>query len=184
MSTSANTDTDANTNARLRTQYSEVTVVCPGCRAQWSPSVVTIVNIGTDPQGREGILRGSIHRPACPRCKRIMELDHIFSVYDPERQLVVQVRPKWEFNAGGGEELYWKRLEDFVLKHAEDEVVVDVVFGYADLIDKYLGGQAAVEAARARADAERAAGHKPGTLLGNDANTNPDSDNSEGNTTA
>jgi hypothetical protein len=176
--------TSTDTNARLRTQYSEVTVICPSCRAQWSPSVVTIVNIGTDPQGREGILRGSIHRPACPRCKRIMELDHIFSVYDPERQLVVQVRPKWEFNAGGGEEVYWKRLEDLVLKHAEDEVVVDVVFGYADLIDKYLGGQAAVEAARARANAERAAGHKPGTLLGNDANTNADPDDGEGNTIA
>jgi hypothetical protein len=160
--------TTTDTHDRLKTQYTEVTVNCPSCRAQWSPSAANLVNVGTDPQAREGILRGSMHRPACPRCKRVLELEHIFSYYDPARKLLVQLRPKWEFNAGGGEEVYWKRLEDLVLKHAEDDVVVDVVFGYAELIDKYLGGQPAVDAARARAEAERAAGQQPGTLLGDD----------------
>ena len=160
--------TTTDTNDRLRTQYSEVTVNCPSCRAQWSPAVANLVNVGTDPQGREGILRGSMHRPACPRCKRVVELDHIFSYYDPDQQLLIQVRPKWEFNAGGGEEIYWKRLEDLVLKHADDDVVVDVAFGYAELIEKHLGGQPAVDAARARADAERAAGQQAGSILADD----------------
>lgn len=163
------TSTPATTEERLKTQYTETTVLCSGCRAQWSPVVATVVNVATDPKAREGILRKSMHRPACPRCKRVVELDNIFSYYDPEQRLLVQVRPKWEFHAGGGEEVYWSRLEDFVLKHAEDDVQVDVVFGYDDLIEKYLGGQPAVEAALARAEQERAAGKPAGTLIGDGA---------------
>lgn len=152
---------------KLQTAYTEVELVCPKCRGKWSPVVANVVNFGTDPQGREGILRRSMHHAYCPACKYHVEVDHIFCVYDPDENLVVQVRPRWEFKAGGGEEIYWKRLEQLVEKFADTEVRVDVAFGYDELIEKFLGGQAAVDAAMERAEAEKAAGLAPGTLVKN-----------------
>ncbi len=140
---------------RLTTKYNETELNCPKCRARWSPVVADFINFGTDPKGREGILRKSIHHSYCPACKHHMEIDHIFVVYDSDENLLVQVRPRWEFKAGGGEEYYWTRLEDLVLKYQDLDVRVDVVFGYDDLIEKHLGGQAAVEAANQRATTER-----------------------------
>lgn len=168
---SMSTETDSDTvdsqqevPERLRTVYSEVELRCPQCRAQWSPPVAHFVNLETDPQGREGILRKTMHHAYCPACKHHVEIDHIFSVYEPEQNIVVQVRMPWEFKAGGGEDIYWKRLEDLVLKHAEDDVRVDVVFGFDELIEKYLGGEEAAQAAMARAEEEKQTGLRPGTL--------------------
>jgi hypothetical protein len=149
---------------KLKTAYTEVELVCPRCRSKWSPVVANFVNFGTDPQGRDGMLRKTMHHAYCPVCKHHMEIDHIFAVYDPEENLVVQVRPRWEFRAGGGEEIYWKRLENLVEKFADTDVRVDIAFGYDELIEKFLGGQEAIAAALERAEAEKAAGLKPGTL--------------------
>lgn len=140
---------------RLKTKYNETELNCPQCRARWSPVVADVINFGTDPKGREGILRKSIHHAYCPACKYHMEVDHIFVVFDPDENLLVQVRPAWEFKAGGGEDYYWKRLEDAILKYQDLDVRVDVVFGIDSLIEKYLGGQAAARAALARAEQER-----------------------------
>lgn len=135
----------------LRTRFTEVTLRCPKCTSEWNPGVAVLVNIKTDPKAREGILRHTMHKSRCPACKRYeYDIDQIFEYYDPDEQLLVQIRPKWEFKAGGGEEIYWKRLESVVMKHAEDDVRVDVAFGFDDFIDKHLGGQDAVDAAMAR----------------------------------
>lgn len=151
---------------RFQTTYSEVELICKKCHAKWSPVVARFVNFGTDPKGREGILRKTIHHSFCPACKTHVSIDQIFSVYDPDQQLVVQVRLPWEYRAGGGEEMYWKRLEQFILDWADEDVRVDVVFGIEELIEKYLGGQAASDAAMARAAQEREQGLAAGTLLG------------------
>ena len=140
---------------RLKTKYNETELNCPNCRARWSPIVADVINFGTDPKGREGILRKSIHHAYCPACKYHMEIHHIFVVYDPDENLLVQVRPAWEFNAGGGEEYYWTRLEDAILKYQDLDLRVDVVFGTESLIEKDLGGQAAADAALERARQER-----------------------------
>lgn len=140
---------------RLKTKYNETELNCPRCRARWSPVVADVINFGADPKGREGILRKSIHHSYCPACKYHMRIDHIFVTYDPDENLLVQVRPAWELKAGGGEEYYWTRLEDAVLKYQDLDVRVDVVFGYDELIEKYLGGQPAVDAALQRAEQER-----------------------------
>lgn len=168
MTSSADSPTSVPLSERFKTQYTEQDVFCPGCRAQWSPVVASVVNVGETPQGREGILRGTMHQSRCPACKRPMALEQVFEYYDPDRNLLIDVRPKWEFKAGGGEEIYWKRLEQFVLKHAEDDVRVDVVFGFDELIEKHLGGQAAVAAALARADRERAERLPTGSLIGDE----------------
>jgi hypothetical protein len=158
----------ATDNPRLQTSYTEVELICRRCNARWSPVVARMVNFGSDPKGREGILRGTIHHAFCPACKEHVNVEHIFSVYDPEQNLVVQVRLPWEFRAGGGEDIYWKRLEQFINDWKDVDVRVDVVFGYDELIEKYLGGQAAVEAAQARAEQEKLAGLKPGDLVAGD----------------
>ena len=140
---------------RLKTKYNETELNCPRCRARWSPVVADVINFGTDPKGREGILRKSIHHAFCPACKHHLEIEHIFAVYDPDENLLVQVRPAWEFNAGGGEEYYWTRLEDAILKYQDLDLRVDVVFGVDNLIEKYLGGPEAAVAAVERAGQER-----------------------------
>lgn len=145
----------AETLERLKTAYTETELICPVCKAKWSPAVANFVNFETDPRGREGILRKAMHHAYCPACRHHLEIDHIFSVYIPEQNIVVQVRPTWEFKASGGEEGYWKRLEWLVEKHAKDDVRVDVVFGFDELIEKFLGGEEARQAALARAEKER-----------------------------
>jgi hypothetical protein len=158
---------------KLQTRYTETELICPKCKGKWSPVVADFVNFGTDPKGREGILRKSIHHAYCPACKYHVEIDHIFCVYDPAENLVVQVRPKWEYKAGGGEEIYWKRLENLVEKFADEDVRVDIAFGYDELIEKFLGGQPAVEAAMARREQERAQGLEPGSLAPGVESTDP-----------
>lgn len=157
--------TDATVDDKLKTSYTETELICPKCKARWSPVVANFVNFGTDPVGREGMLRKAMHHAYCPACKFHVEVEHIFSVYDPDINTVVQVRPKWEFKAGGGEEIYWKRLEQFLLNWADHDVKVDVVFGFDELIAKYLGGEEAVAAAMARAEQERADRVESGTIV-------------------
>jgi hypothetical protein len=156
---------DTESPPHLQTSYTEVELICPKCRARWSPPVANMVNARTHPQGRESMLRGAIHKSRCPACKHPMDVEHIYALYDPDQKLLVQVRPKWEFKAGGGEEIYWKRLEHLILKHAEDDIRVDVVFGLEELIEKHLGGAEAVAAAEERAEKERAEGKAAGSIV-------------------
>ena len=136
----------------LRTRFTELDLTCPRCGSIWNPGVVVLVNAETHPAVREGILRRTMHTTRCPACKQheYKEVDQIWEYYEPEKDLLIQVRPKWEYKAGGGADLYWSRLEDLVLKYAEDEVQVDVVFGFDGLIEKYLGGEDAVTASMRR----------------------------------
>ena len=133
----------------LETSYSSLDLHCRNCQARWETPVARLVNVKTHPDGRLGILLGTMHRPSCPVCRTPHDPEPIFDYYDPDQQLVVQVRPAWEFHAGGGEDWYWARYEDLVERYADVDVRVDVVFGYQEMIDKYLGGQAAVETAQA-----------------------------------
>lgn len=150
---------------RFATEYTEVELICPRCHIQWSPAVARFVNLATHPMAKEGILRKSMHRARCPSCRNHeIVIDQIFDYYDPEENLVVQVRPAWEFKAGGGEEIYWTRLEQLIEKYAEDDVRVDVVFGFDDMIAKHLGGDEAVAASHQRAQQERAEGKAPGSI--------------------
>lgn len=153
------------TKDRFATEYTEVELVCPRCQVQWSPTVARFVNAETHPMAKEGILRKSMHRARCPSCRRYeLEVDQIFDYYDPQEKLVIQFRPAWEFKAGGGEEIYWVRLEQLIEKYAGDDVRVDVVFGFDDMIAKHLGGDEAVAAAQERAEQERAEGKAPGSI--------------------
>ena len=132
----------------LETEYTEVEMRCAGCKSKWDAPVARQVNVQTHPDARLGILLGTMHRTRCPVCKTSREVEVIFEYYDPDQELVLQVRPDWEFAAGGGEDWYWERYEDLVKKYAETEVRVDVVFGFDQMIEKYLGGDAARAAAR------------------------------------
>lgn len=154
----------------FETKFSEVELVCPKCTAMWSPAVAVTVNARTDPQAKEGILRGTMHKARCPRCKEHeYDVDQIWDWYDPEEKLIIQFRPKWEYKAGGEEEVYLKRLEALVLKYAEHDVRVDVSFGFGDAIAKYFGGEEGVAAAQARAQRERDE-HRPyGSIVADEA---------------
>lgn len=150
---------------RFATEYTEVELICARCQVQWSPPVARFVNIETHPMAREGILRKSMHRARCPSCRTYeIEVDQIFDYYDPDEKLILQFRPAWEFKAGGGEEMYWTRLEQLIEKYAEDDVRVDVVFGFDEMIAKHLGGEEAVAASLERAAQERAEGKAPGSI--------------------
>jgi hypothetical protein len=144
----------------LETWFMDFEVVCRRCQSRWQPPIARFVNVGTDPDARLGILLNTMHQSYCPHCKLKQYIDTTFEYYDPEQQLVIQVRPEWEYKAGGGEKYYLKRLEDLVMKYSKTDVRVDVVFGLQQLIDKHLGGEAAVAAAHEEGQARRAAAIK------------------------
>jgi hypothetical protein len=132
----------------LETEYTELEMRCVGCKSKWDVPVARQVNVKTHPDARLGILLGTMHRTRCPVCKTPREVEFIFEYYDPDQSLLLQIRPEWEFEAGGGEDWYWERYEGLVEKYAETEVRVDVVFGFNQMIEKYLGGDDARAAAR------------------------------------
>lgn len=149
----------------LRTRYTEVDIKCPKCQAVWTPAVANFVNAETHPVVREGVLRKTMHHARCPSCRQYeLDVDHIWDYYDPDEGLIVQVRPKWEYKAGGGEECYWDRLESLVLKYQEEDVRVDVVFGFDDFIEKHLGGDEELEASMRRRDKEIELKLNPGSI--------------------
>ncbi|HET7035700.1 MAG TPA: CpXC domain-containing protein [Thermomicrobiaceae bacterium] len=141
----------------LETQYASIDMICPKCRSTWEAPFARVVNVGTHPEGRLGALLGTMHKSHCPACKTPRDVEVIWDYYDPERKLVIQVRPEWEFHAGGGEDWYWARYEDLVEKYKDIEVQVDVVFGFAELVEKHLGGDVAVAEAKREWEARRAA---------------------------
>ncbi len=132
----------------LETEYSEVEMRCVGCSAIWHPPVARQVNVKTHPDARLGILLGTMHKTRCPVCKKPRDIEVIWEYYDPDQNLLIQVRQEWEFAAGGGEEYYWSQYENLVNKYADKDVRVDVVFGFDELIEKYLGGDEARAAAK------------------------------------
>jgi hypothetical protein len=129
---------------RLDTLFVETEILCRYCQTNWQPPIAKFVNVKTDPDARLGILIGTMHSTYCPYCKKKTFIDTTFEYYDPDQSLLVQIRPAWEFKAGGGEEWYLKRFEDLVMKYSETDVRVDVVFGFDEMIGKYLGGEQAV----------------------------------------
>ena len=69
--------------------------------------------------------------------------------------------------ATGGGDWDWAGYEDLLLEYAPIHVRVDVVFGFDAMIEKYLGGQDAVEAARRERSvlqSERSGGRRPSHL--------------------
>lgn len=131
----------------LETEYSEVEMRCVDCHAIWHPPIARQVNVKTHPDARLGILLKTMHHTHCPVCKKPRAIEVIFDYYDPDQNLVIQVRPDWEFEAGGGEDWYWTQYENLVKKYEDKDVRVDVVFGFDEMIEKYLGGEEAKAAA-------------------------------------
>ena len=157
-------------NDPFETKFSEVELICPKCTAMWSPPVAVTVNGRTDPEAKEGVLRGTMHRARCPRCKEHeYNIDQIWDYFDPDQNLIIQFRPKWEYKAGGEEEVYFARLETLVMKYADHDVKVDVAFGFEDAIAKHLGGEEAVAQAMARAEREREEGREYGSIVKEEA---------------
>jgi hypothetical protein len=149
----------------LRTRFTEVELICPKCRSQWAAPVASFINIKTDPAAIEGILRNTMHQSRCPACKGFThDVMHIWDYYDPDDQQIVQVRLRYEYKAGGGEKIYFKRLEDLVMKYQNDEVKVDVVFSMPELVEKYMGGEEAVAASMRRREKEIELGLNPGNI--------------------
>jgi hypothetical protein len=176
-----NTMTEDSEEDRFKTKFSEVELICPKCTAMWSPAVAVMVNADTDPQAKEGVLRGTMHKSRCPRCKEHeFDIDQIWEWYDPEEKLLIQFRPKWEYKAGGEEEVYFKRLETLVLKYADHDIRVDVSFGFDDAIARYFGGQDEVEAAMARAEQERKERRAYGSIVAEQAAARKAMKDSEG----
>ncbi|MCM8745031.1 CpXC domain-containing protein [Thermomicrobium sp. CFH 73360] len=144
----AETTEQASVAPDLPTEFTEIEMRCPPCNAVWSAPVARRVNVRTHPDARLGILLKTIHWTRCPVCKQQRPIDAIFEYFDPDKRLLVQVRPEWEYHAGGGEDWYWTRYEDLVLKYQDVDIRVDVVFGLDQLIEKFLGGEDAVRRAR------------------------------------
>ena len=120
------------------TQWTEFDLRCRDCQITHYVPVCLFLNAEESPGLVQRIKSGQFNMKRCPVCHQIEYVEHPYSYYDPARQLVVQVRPEWEWHAGGGEEWYAARLEDLFDKWAEHDVKIEVVFGPQPLIDRFL----------------------------------------------
>jgi hypothetical protein len=120
------------------TAWTELDMRCPTCSIIHYVPVCIFLNARESPHLVQRVIKGHFNLKRCPLCRKIEPVDYPWTFYDPDRKLAVQVRSEWEYHAGGGEEWYAARLEDFFDKWADYDVRIDVVFSQKDLIERFL----------------------------------------------
>lgn len=129
---------DTPTPDPFATYWSEFDLRCRDCQIIHYVPLCLFLNAEESPALVQRIISNHFNMKRCPVCRQVEYVEHPFSYYDPARKLIVQVRPEWEWHAGGGEEWYAARLEDLFDKWAEHDVRIEVVFGPQQLIDRFL----------------------------------------------
>lgn len=122
----------------LATAWTELDLRCPTCSIIHYVPICTFLNAQESPGLVQRLIAGHFNLKRCPICHKVEFVDYPFTYYDPARKLAVQVRAEWEWHAGGGEEWYAARLEDFFERWAAYDVQIDVVFGPEQLIKRFL----------------------------------------------
>lgn len=122
----------------LATAWTEFDLRCPPCQIIHYVPFCLFVNAQESPGLVQRIINSQFNLKRCPLCHKTEYYEHPYTFYDPVRKLAVQVRPEWEWHAGGGEEWYAARLEDFFEQWAEHDVRIEVVFGPDQLIERFL----------------------------------------------
>ncbi len=120
------------------TQWTELDLRCRDCQIIHYVPICLFLNAAESPQLVQQIIGQQFNMKRCPVCHQIEYVEHPYAYYDPARKLVVQVRPEWEWHAGGGEEWYAARLEDLFERWSEHDVRIEVVFGPQPLIERFL----------------------------------------------
>ena len=120
------------------TAWTELDLRCPTCRIIHYVPTCIFLNARESPHLVQRLIKGHFNLKRCPMCRKIEPVDYPFTYFDPDRKLAVQVRSEWEWHAGGGEEWYAARLEDFFEKWADHDVQIDVVFGAEKLVARFL----------------------------------------------
>ncbi len=120
------------------TYWSEFDLRCRDCQIVHYVPLCLFLNAAESPALVQRIISNHFNLKRCPVCRQIEYVEHPYSYYDPARKLIVQVRPEWEWHAGGGDDWYAARLEDLFDKWAEHDVRIEVVFGPQQLIDRFL----------------------------------------------
>jgi hypothetical protein len=124
--------------APLATAWTELDLRCPTCSIIHYVPICTFLNAQESPGLVQRLIAGHFNLKRCPICHKVEFVDYPFTYYDPARKLAVQVRAEWEWHAGGGEEWYAARLEDFFERWAEYDVQIEVVFGLDQLVQRFL----------------------------------------------
>lgn len=127
----------------LATFWTELDLFCRDCGITHYVNFCTLLNAEESPHLVERARANQMNYKRCPMCKQIEYVQHPWTFFDPRRNLVVQIRPEWEWHAGGGEEWYAARLEDLFDRWSEHDVQLDVVFGPTAFIEKYLSNDQA-----------------------------------------
>lgn len=120
------------------TQWTELDLRCRDCQIIHYVPICLFLNAAESPQLVQRIIAQQFNTKRCPVCHQIEYVEYPYAYYDPARKLVVQVRPEWEWHAGGGEEWYAARLEDLFERWSAHDVRIEVVFGPQPLIERFL----------------------------------------------
>ena len=142
----------------LATFWTELDLFCKDCSITHYVNFCTLLNAEESPHLVERARLNQFNYKRCPVCKKIEYVQHPWTFFDPQRKLVVQVRPEWEWHAGGGEEWYAARLEDLFDKWSEHDVQIDVTFGPEQFIERYLQDESG-----SRAVGQSGGENKPGS---------------------
>ncbi len=70
-----------------------VAAVCPNCGKVTESKIRGTVNIGLNPELREGVLTGRIRRATCPFCSSEFNVEWLFLYHDPTRQFIISYHP-------------------------------------------------------------------------------------------
>jgi len=119
--------------------YHPITVKCD-CGNSLTVQLADSINVKRSPEAREKILRGELHRAACPACNRQMTVEKPFYYTDLSRNAFFRVSPR-------GERHLWKKASAQLEQAANffpnaisksDERTLRVVFGMDELREKLV----------------------------------------------
>jgi hypothetical protein len=66
---------------------------CPDCGGRLDAVLWDSVNAQLDPEIKEALLQGNLHRFECPQCREVKRLDRAFLYHDMEKQFMVWYYP-------------------------------------------------------------------------------------------
>ena len=73
--------------------YQNVPVACPACQFRFSAPILTIIDVGLQPQAKEQLLSGRLNIAVCPQCGRAGMLGVPLVYHDPQKELLFTFLP-------------------------------------------------------------------------------------------
>lgn len=122
-------------------------ITCPKCRHEQSVELYESINVKTDPDLKEQLLRNQLNGVACGSCQFAFRVDKQLSYSDPERRLLIYWYPTEEETTDREEGKFLDALAEITRALPEDTQApsVHLVYTRTELIERIFLKEAGLD---------------------------------------